>query len=143
MEVQQKLARQQQEEDKRTFGTDYQDHGLVVCQPNGSYYSPNNVGLGVKELLTKAGLKGFSLHSLRHSHASVLLGQGVPLPVVSDRLGHANSNVTLGIYAHALPADVRAASEAWRNALADTIAEGRSRKKRKMPGNARNLAVND
>jgi len=50
---------------------------------------------------------------LRHSHASVLLGQGVPLPIVSQRLEHANPNITLGVYSHALPADVKAASKAW------------------------------
>jgi hypothetical protein len=46
--------RQQQEEDKRNFGAEYQDFGLVFCQPNGYYYSPNNVGCGTKELLAKA-----------------------------------------------------------------------------------------
>jgi hypothetical protein len=123
--------RQQQEDDKRNFGADYQDQRLVFCQPNGYYYSPNNVGLGVKELPTKAGLKGFSLHSLRHSHASVLLGQGVP-PRGERPAGTREFQCHPWHLCHALPADVRAASKAWRNALADTIAEGRSRKQQKM-----------
>jgi integrase len=134
--------REQQQQDKANFGSDYQDRGLVFCQPNGNFYSPDKVGARVKEVLVEAGCGNFSLHSLRHSHASVLLSQGVPVPVVSERLGHADQNITLGIYSHALPADVRAASKAWRNALADTISEERSRKTRKMLGNARKFPVN-
>lgn len=117
------------EQDKLNFGHDYRDNGLVFCQPNGSYYSPDRVGARVKEVLQKArGLSGFSLHSLLHSHASVLLGEGVPIAVVSERLGHADQNITLVIYSHALPTDVKAASKVWRNALADVISEDRSRK---------------
>lgn len=93
------------------------------------------------ELIRKAGLKEFTLHSLRHSHASVLLGQGVPLPVVSERLGHADSNITLRVYSHALPADVRAASTAWRNALGEVISESRSSKPTQNLEKSRKLAV--
>jgi integrase len=132
--------RQQQEQDKRNFGSAYQDSGLVFAQPNGRFWSPNNIGLRVSELMKKAGLEGFSLHSLRHSHASVLLGEGVPLPVVSERLGHANSNITLAVYSHALPADVRAASQAWRNALSEVIAEGRAENLQSL-GKSKKLAV--
>jgi integrase len=126
--------RQEQERDRALFGSGYQDNGLVFCQPDGRFWSPNNIGLRVVELMKDAGLTGFSLHALRHSHASVLLGEGVPLPVVSARLGHRDANITLGVYSHALPADVRAASQAWRNALADVISEKRLRKPAQRSG---------
>ena len=58
-----------------------------------------------------AGLRGVSLHSLRHSHASELLSQAAPITVVSERLGHASPNITPSIYSHALPADNRAAAK--------------------------------
>lgn len=74
----------------------------MFCQPNGYFWSPNNIGLRVKELLVKAGLEAFSLHGLRRSHASIQLSNGTPLEVVSKRLGHANSNITLAVYSHAL-----------------------------------------
>jgi integrase len=133
----------QQREDKAAFGADYRDHGLVFCQPSGGYYSPMQVGARVKEALLKAGLGGFRLHSLRHSHATVLLSQGTPLKVVSERLGHADANITLGVYSHALPADHKAATKAWRNALRDVIAEDRSRKPVQSLEKSRKLAVND
>jgi integrase len=97
--------RENQQKDKANFGSAYQDHGLIFCQPNGDYYSPDRVGARVKELLVKAGLADFSLHSLRHSHASVLLGVGTPIAVVSERLGHGDQNITLSVYSHSLPAD--------------------------------------
>jgi integrase len=136
--------REEQARDKAHFGSDYRhDLNLVFCQPNGYYYSPDAIGSRVKELMVEAGLGDFSLHSLRHSHATIQLSKGTPLEVVSKRLGHANSNITLGIYSHALPADVRAAAQSWHNALADVIAEERKHKAAQNLGTSKKLAVND
>ena len=117
--------RGEQNNDKRLYGPEYQDHGLVFCQPNGAYYSPDKMGCRVKELMVAVGLKGVSLHSLRHSFASELLSKGTPIPVVSERLGHANPNITLSIYSHAIPADSRAAAKIWDDSLADVIQASR------------------
>jgi hypothetical protein len=73
----------------------------------------------------------------------VLLGEGVPIPAVSQRLGHADVSITLKVYSHALPADVRAAANAWRNALADVISEDRSKGSLQSLEKSRKLAVND
>jgi integrase len=43
------------------------------------------------------------IHVLRHSHATLLLAAGQPLKVVSERLGHAKTSITLDTYAHILP----------------------------------------
>jgi integrase len=126
--------RQEQERDRQLFGPDYEDHNLVFCQPNGAYYSPDRLGARVVELMRKVGLQGVSLHSLRHSHASSLLSNGVPIAVVSQRLGHSDQNITLSIYSHALPADTKAAARIWNDAMADVIAETRN------PGAERTLA---
>lgn len=48
----------------------------------------------------KAGLHGLSLHSLRHSHASLLIKQGIPINAIAKRLGHANPAMTLRVYSH-------------------------------------------
>jgi hypothetical protein len=76
--------------------------------------------------MRKVGLRGFSLHSLRHSHASILLSKGVPTAVVSQRLGHADQNITLSIYSHALPVDTKAAAKVWNDSMAEVIASARS-----------------
>jgi integrase len=48
-------------------------------------------------------LPSIRLHDVRHTHASLLLAAGVPVKVVSERLGHASAMITLGVYAHTLP----------------------------------------
>ncbi|MGA7235938.1 MAG: tyrosine-type recombinase/integrase [Bryobacteraceae bacterium] len=115
----------EQDRDRALYGESYEDRNLVFCQPNGAYYSPDRMGARVAELLRKAGLHGVSLHSLRHSHASILISEGVPIPVVSERLGHANQNITLSIYSHALPRDKRAAVNLWNKAIAESVEEER------------------
>jgi integrase len=65
--------------------------------------------------------EGCSWHSLRHHHASTLLGQGVNIATVSQRLGHSSPTITLAHYAWSLPTDeqrVLAASEAIARRLA-------------------------
>jgi len=42
------------------------------------------------------------VHDLRHTWATLALSRGVPLEVVSERLGHASPTITLGIYRHLL-----------------------------------------
>jgi integrase len=107
------FQRDQQNEHKRQFGKDYQDHDLVFAEPSGDFLQPALVSQVVVRRIRKAGIQTGSLHSLRHTHASNLLSNGVPLPAVSARLGHADVNITARIYAHALPDDDRRAADAW------------------------------
>jgi integrase len=46
------------------------------------------------------GMSGVTLHSLRHTHASMLIAAGVDVVAVSRRLGHASPRITLQTYAH-------------------------------------------
>jgi integrase len=112
------FQRDQQADHRRHFGKDYQDQDLVFAEPNGDYLQPDLVSQVIVRRLKKAGIDA-SMHSLRHSHASNLLSRGVPLPVVSARLGHADVNITARIYAHALPDDDRRAADTWDSVVAD------------------------
>lgn len=56
-------------------------------------------------------LPAIRLHDLRHTHATLLLAAGVPVKVVSERLGHANATITLGVYAHVMPGMQQEAAE--------------------------------
>jgi integrase len=57
-----------------------------------------------KPLLEAAGLsREMRFHDLRHTAASLLLGEGVPVPIVGQLLGHADSSITLKVYAHMRP----------------------------------------
>ncbi|MBN1190949.1 MAG: tyrosine-type recombinase/integrase [Dehalococcoidales bacterium] len=52
----------------------------------------------VKSTIT--GLEGIRLHDARHSHASLLLKQGLHTKIVQERLGHASLQITLYTYSH-------------------------------------------
>ena len=100
-----RFLQDQQEQHRLLYGDDYQDLGLAFCQPDGSHLLPDLVSQVIVRRLKKAGIKDASLHTLRHTHASSLLSKGVPLPAVSARLGHADTNITARIYSHAQPDD--------------------------------------
>jgi integrase len=57
---------------------------------------------GLHPALDRAKLRRFTVHSLRHFHASVLILSGVPITEVAHRLGHSSPAVTMAIYAHFL-----------------------------------------
>jgi integrase len=65
--------------------------------------SPHTLTSGLRKALrgTRFELPGFGYHSLRHSAASRLLAQGVPITVVSALLGHATPATMLKVYSHA------------------------------------------
>ncbi len=82
---------------------------LVFCthrgwpEPGGSSLSHRNVSRHFKALLKLAGPQDIRFHDLRHTAATLMLLQNVPVKVVSERLGHANITLTLQTYSHALP----------------------------------------
>ena len=101
------------------FGKSYRvDLDLIFATPEGDFLKPSSVSRACVRLAGKAGLKRTGLHTLRHSHASLLLSKGVPIPVVSKRLGHSDPYTTARIYSHALPSDERAAAEMWESIVA-------------------------
>ena len=53
--------------------------------------------------LEKAGLQRIRFHDLRHTHATLLLAEGIPVNLVSERLGHTSAVTTLDIYAAVIP----------------------------------------
>ena len=54
-------------------------------------------------IVKSAGLRPIRLHDLRHTHASLALKAGVPVKVISERLGHESPAFTLKQYAHVIP----------------------------------------
>jgi integrase len=93
--------------------TVYQDHGLMFAKEWGHLHGrEDSLGLplqsnnlGQREfarLLKTSVVKPITIHGLRHTSATLLLKTGVP-HVVQQRLGHRRIEITLGIYAHALP----------------------------------------
>ncbi|GEL78677.1 site-specific integrase [Tenuibacillus multivorans] len=92
-----------QTEEKLKAGNIYENHDLVVCTSVGTPLHPRNLLRNFKSQVKKAGLKKIRFHDLRHTHASLLLKQGAHPKVVSERLGHADTRITLDTYSHLLP----------------------------------------
>lgn len=69
-------------------------------------------------LVKASGLPHMRLHDLRHLHATTLLAAGVPVKVVSQRLGHASVSMTLNVYAHVIPGQDEAAADTWASVFA-------------------------
>jgi len=76
---------------------------LVFTTSKGKPLHEADVAHALARECTRLGLPRMTPHGLRHLHASLLLSEGLPLPAVSARLGHANTQVTASVYAHALP----------------------------------------
>jgi integrase len=92
----------------------YTDHGLVFAkewtdlQSRGACLGHplqlNNLGQREYAALIKAaGVKRITFHGLRHTCATLLLQAGIPVHVVSERLGHSKVSMTMEVYAHVLP----------------------------------------
>ena len=80
------------------------EHGLMFASENGEALEMNNFrNRNFGNAQERAGLSGFNLYSLRHTHATLLLLAGVHPKVVSERLGHATVAITLDTYSHVLP----------------------------------------
>lgn len=76
------------------------DHDLIVCTSKGTPINPNNVTRSFDLIVKRAGVRRITPHGLRHTHATMLLKQGVPAKIVSERLGHASVGITLDRYSH-------------------------------------------
>src|SRR5262249_48662815 len=77
------------------------DDALVFPAPlSDGPQSPNVLSKRGSYLPSPLGLKGVTLHTLRHTHCSQLIAAGLDVVAISRRMGHANPTVTLSLYAH-------------------------------------------
>lgn len=90
----------------------------LCCLEGGAVMRPSKVSAWFSRLHDALGLPpGTSFRTLRHTHATWLLYQGVDVRTVSERLGHAKVSTTLELYAHVLPGRDAAAAEAFDEAV--------------------------
>jgi integrase len=94
------------------------DTALVLGNLDGSHRHPERfsrrfVGqvARARKALGEDHLPVIRLHDLRHTHATLLLADGVPVKVVSERLGHARPTITLTVYQHVHPGMGRQAAD--------------------------------
>ena len=104
--------------DRRAARQVWQETGFVFVTDIGEPCDPRNALRALTTAAGKAGLKGVGLHTLRHSAASLMLSNGVPITVVSQILGHSGISVTVDVYGHVAPDVSRDALNVLASALA-------------------------
>lgn len=95
-----KQAWRKQLENKLFFGQDYVDYDLVYCNPDGQPVTPHAYDHRFSKALRDNGFEHIRIHDLRHTNASLMLSQGVPMKVASERLGHTTIAITMDLYSH-------------------------------------------
>ena len=110
--------RARQNEERLALGSLWEDWDLVFPNQAGKPMNADNLyHRGFKPLLGKAGLSGFTFHSLRHTCATLLLSKNVNPKIVSEMLGHATISQTMDTYSHVMPGMGDVAATALEEAL--------------------------
>lgn len=99
------------------IGPAYRDADLVFPAADGSVQPPYRISGRFRDLVARVGLEGVRFHDLRHTMATLALGAGVHVKIVSERLGHSTTQITLDTYSHVAPDLQREAAEVLDGAL--------------------------
>ena len=96
------VLKKEQENNRRLCGRSYhkQFAGYVCINEMGDLIKPHYVSEQFPKLLDANGLRRIRFHDLRHSCASLMLANGVPMKQIQDWLGHSDFSTTANIYAH-------------------------------------------
>ena len=104
-----------QNERRLRVGDRWQEHDRVFTTDFGEPIHPDNVTCWFHQFIRRNGLPDISIHSLRHTNATLLINSGIPITTISARLGHANPSTTTKIYTHAIKSADAAAADALDN----------------------------
>src|SRR5215217_5015682 len=99
-----KSHRARQNEERLCLGSLWEDHDLIFPNRLGKPMNADNLyHREFKPLLMKAGLSGFTFHSLRHTCATLLCSKNVNPKIVQEMMGHATISQTMDTYSHLMP----------------------------------------
>lgn len=110
------------------IGAEWIDNGLVFTNQVGNPVDIAVVRKHLAKVLETAGLPLIRLYDLRHTHGSMLMAEGADIKSISDRLGHANTSMTVNRYLHATPSRTRASV----NRLDAALAEAKKKQEEKQ-----------
>lgn len=89
-------------EQRLKMGDRWEEHNRIFTQDNGKPIHPDSLTQYFKKLIAKTDLPQITIHSLRHTNATLLIAAGLPLRTVSSRLGHKSTTITSNIYIHTI-----------------------------------------
>lgn len=109
-----------------SVGQDWTDLDLVIPSGVGTPLTASNIRRDFRQLLAASGLPKIRFHDLRHTAASLMLNHGIPVLIVSKRLGHSKPSITLDVYGHLIPSKQEEAAQL----MDDLMFEGWNRQKK-------------
>ena len=83
----------------------------VVCSEIGEPYSPQVLSRCWRKAAKRAGVRKIKLHAARHTCATLMHLQGVPIVVIAAWIGHSDPALTMRLYAHSQADALKAAGE--------------------------------
>jgi integrase len=86
------------DQERKDFGPDYDDHGVLFCWENGTPPHPDTITRRFKRLAASAGLPEIDLHDVRHSYATAGRDAKIDWKALSQRIGHADVAFTMKQY---------------------------------------------
>ena len=96
--------KEKQQLERVMVGKQLKEDDLIFSDLEGKPLLPDTVTHAWMKLVKRAGLKGIRLHEARHTHASLMLKQGVHPKIVQERLGHASIQLTPRyLHSHVVP----------------------------------------
>jgi integrase len=105
--------RRDQHRRQAKLGASWHNHDLIIDRGDGRPLNPDTLSTGWSRVIRQRKLPKLRFHDLRHSHATLMLVQGVHPKIVSERLGHASIGITLDTYTHVLPSLQQQAADAF------------------------------
>ena len=111
--VELKAAKARQAAEKLKTGTAYNESGYVVCNEDGDPYHPSTLSKMWRDTIADLDVPQIRLHDARHTCATLMTLQRVPLVLVSAWLGHADVAFTMRTYVHSQPEALREAAESF------------------------------
>lgn len=109
-----------QNKQRLKLGDQWQRSNRLFTTWNGKPIHPDSVTSWFHDFIKRNDLPEVSIHSLRHTNATLQICGGVPLPTVASRLGHSSTTTTTKIYIHAIRSADEAAADTLENLLSPT-----------------------
>ncbi|WP_277630356.1 tyrosine-type recombinase/integrase [Atopococcus tabaci] len=81
---------------------DLTGHRFLFCHPDGKPFWPSSLNQRFARFQKRHNIRKVRFHDLRHSNATYMIMEGVPMKIVQERLRHKKLSTTMDIYAHVL-----------------------------------------
>ena len=116
--------KKRQRDEQTLLGQAWSELDIVFPSQVGTHLNPRNLSRVFDRAVEDAGVTRIGVHGLRHTHASLLIKNGVDIGVVSERLGHTSPGFTRNVYQHLYDEQRSQAALGLANLLQGTFERG-------------------